>query len=239
MNNFVDTDYITIIIPSIGRETLKNSIQSLFDQTLNKWKVIIVYDGCKNILDLDLLNDKRISYYEIEKTNGVINQAGDVRNYGMQFVKSKWVGFLDDDDCLGQNYVEYFFKNCELFHFDIFIYRMIQEDLKIFPSLLSKDIIPCDVGISFIMNIDLFRKCELKFENSHCEDYDFLYLAKKKNHLILISHYIQYFIKSCENDYMDKEIELKNTFKDVVFINGINPNCFLHFCKNVKLLKTY
>ena len=34
---------------------------------------------------------------------------------------------------------------------------MIQEDLKIFPSLLSKDIIPCDVGISFIMKIDLFR----------------------------------------------------------------------------------
>ena len=235
MNNSIDNiDYITIIIPSIGRETLKNSIQSLLNQTLNKWKVIIIYDGCKNILDSDLLNDVRISYYEIEKTSGVINQSGDVRNYGMQFVESKWVGFLDDDDCLGKNYVEYFFKNCELFNFDIFIYRMIQENLKIFPSLLSKDIIPCDVGISFIMKIDLFRECRLKIENSHCEDYDFLYSAKKKNHLILISHYIQYFIKSCENDYIEKDLLLLNDLDSLVFINGINPNCFLHFCKNVK-----
>ena len=234
MNNFVDTDYITIIIPSIGRETLKNSIQSLFDQTLNKWKVIIVYDGCKNILDSNLLNDKRISYYEIEKSNGVINQAGDVRNYGMRFVESKWVGFLDDDDCLGKNYVEYFFKNCELFHFDIFIYRMIQEDLKIFPSLLSKDIIPCDVGISFIMNIELFRECGLKFENSHCEDYDFLYMVKKKNHLILISHYIQYFIKSCENDFVDKNVLLLNDLNNVVFINGFNPNCLINYYNLMK-----
>jgi glycosyltransferase involved in cell wall biosynthesis len=235
MSNFADnSDYITIIIPSIGRETLKNSIQSLLNQTLNKWKAIIVYDGCKNILDLDLLNDRRLSYYEIEKTSGVINQAGDVRNYGMQFVKSKWVGFLDDDDCLGKNYVEYFFKNCELFHFDVFIYRMIQEDLKIFPSLLSKDIIPCDVGISFIMKMELFRKCGLKFENSHCEDYDFLYIVKKKNLLIFISHYIQYFIKSCENDFVDKNVLLLNNLNSLVFINGINPNCLINYYNLMK-----
>ena len=235
MSNFADNnDYITIIIPSIGRETLKNSIQSLLNQTLNKWKAIIVYDGCKNILDFDLLNDIRISYYEIVKSNGIINQAGDVRNYGMQFVKSKWVGFLDDDDCLGKNYVEYFFKNCELFHFDVFIYRMIQEDLKIFPSLHSKDIIPCDVGISFIMNIELFRECGLKFENSHCEDYDFLYIVKKKNHLILISHYIQYFIKSCEDDYIKKNIKLQYDLNNVVFINGVNPNCLINYYNLMK-----
>jgi len=235
MSNFADNnDYITIIIPSIGRETLKNSIQSLLNQTLNKWKAIIVYDGCKNILDFDLLNDIRISYYEIVKSNGIINQAGDVRNYGMQFVKSKWVGFLDDDDCLGKNYVEYFFKNCELFHFDVFIYRMIQEDLKIFPSLHSKDIIPCDVGISFIMNIELFREYGLKFENSHCEDYDFLYIVKKKNHLILISHYIQYFIKSCEDDYIKKNIKLQYDLNNVVFINGFNPNCLINYYNLMK-----
>ena len=75
MNNSIDNiDYITIIIPSIGRETLKNSIQSLLNQTLNKWNAIIIYDGCKNILDSDLLNDKRISYYEIEKMDLLIKR---------------------------------------------------------------------------------------------------------------------------------------------------------------------
>ena len=42
------------------------------------------------------------------------------------------------------------FKQKNIFNFDLFIYRMINQDLKIFPSLLSKDLIPCDVGISFI-----------------------------------------------------------------------------------------
>ena len=151
----------------------------------------------------------------------------------MQFVESKWVGFLDDDDCVGKDYVKYFFESCNLFHFDVFIYRMIQKDLKIFPSLASKDIIPCDVGISFVMNIRLFRDCGLKFENSHCEDYDFLHLVKRKNYLLLISHYIQYFVKSCEDDYIKKNIKLQYDLNNVVFINGINPYCLINYYNNI------
>ena len=38
---------ITFIIPTIGRDTLLNSINSLFNQTIKEWKAIIIFDGIK------------------------------------------------------------------------------------------------------------------------------------------------------------------------------------------------
>ena len=224
----MDLDYITFIIPSIGRNSLLNTINSLKNQNNNNWKAIIIFDGCKNILDENYINDQ-ISFYEIEKTKCVINQASDVRNYALQFVKSNWIAFLDDDDTISNDYVEYFFKQKNIFNFDLFIYRMINQDLKIFPSLLSKDLIPCDVGISFIAKKDILNK--IKFENSHCEDYDFLNLVKKNNYLILISNTIKYFVKSTYIDYKKENLEYSENYK--VFINGINPFGLLNFFSNI------
>jgi glycosyltransferase involved in cell wall biosynthesis len=51
-------DTITFIIPSIGRDSLKNTIRSLLNQTSDKWKAIIVFDGCKNTLDKNDYNEK-------------------------------------------------------------------------------------------------------------------------------------------------------------------------------------
>jgi len=226
MNN--NSSYLTFIIPTIGRQSLFDTIESIQNQTLSNWYAIIIYDGCKNILPSDFLNNnKNISIYEIEKTAGIINQASDVRNIGLKHVKTKWVAFVDDDDTIDENYVKYFFEQEKIFNFDLFIYRMIDHNFKIFPSLISKDLIPCDVGISFICKKNIFKK--IKFVNSHCEDYDFLHLVKKHNYLILISNQIKYFVKSKKNIYLTNNIQLNynNNFK--VFINGINPSLFIDY----------
>ena len=224
----MDLEYITFIIPSIGRNSLLNTIDSLKNQNNNNWKAIIIFDGCKSILNENYINNQ-ISFHEIEKTNCVINQASDVRNYALQFVESNWIAFLDDDDTISNDYVDYFLNQKNIFNFDLFIYRMINQDLKIFPSLLSRDLIPCDVGISFIAKKDIFNK--IKFENSHCEDYDFLNLVKKNNYLILISNTIKYFVKSNYIDYKEKQLEYSENYK--VFINGINPFGLLNFYSNI------
>ena len=221
-------DIITFIIPSIGRDTLINSINSILDQTSEKWNAIIIYDGCKNILNENIINDK-IKYYEIEKTKCVINQASDVRNYGLQFVNSKWVAFLDDDDTIANDYVEYFFKQVEKYNFDLYIYRMINENFKIFPSIESKTLIPCDVGISFIVKKSVFNN--IKFENSHCEDYDFLNLVKKNNYLIIISNSVKYFVKSKFENYKKNQLNFNENLN--IFINGINPFIFVNYLKNL------
>lgn len=38
---------ITFIIPSINRETLSRTIDSLFKQSNPNWKAIIIFDGVK------------------------------------------------------------------------------------------------------------------------------------------------------------------------------------------------
>ena len=45
---------ITFIIPTIGRETLKNTLISLQNQTIENWNAIIIFDGCnQNINNID------------------------------------------------------------------------------------------------------------------------------------------------------------------------------------------
>ena len=55
----IDKDIITFIIPSIGKESLKYSIESLTNQTSQNWKAIIVFDGCKNKCTSNVCKSKK------------------------------------------------------------------------------------------------------------------------------------------------------------------------------------
>ena len=96
---------ITFIIPTIGRQSLQNSINSLLKQTIKDWHAIIIFDGIKCNLNN---NDERIQIIEIEKTGININSAGNVRNYGMSLATTEWIAFLDDDDTIAIDYIETF-----------------------------------------------------------------------------------------------------------------------------------
>ena len=43
---------ITFIIPTIGRNTLEKAIQSIENQSINEWKIIVIFDGIKYIFSL-------------------------------------------------------------------------------------------------------------------------------------------------------------------------------------------
>ena len=47
LDNNNNKNIITFIIPTIGRETLNHSINSIINQTNKNWKCIIVFDGVK------------------------------------------------------------------------------------------------------------------------------------------------------------------------------------------------
>ena len=97
-DNIMKSDnIITFIIPTIGRETLKNTLISLQYQTIKNWNAIIIFDGCnQNINNID----DRIKIVCCNKLGTNINNAGLVRNYGIGLANTKWVAFLDDDDVI-------------------------------------------------------------------------------------------------------------------------------------------
>tara|TARA_B100001175_G_C19473862_1_gene623220 strand:- start:511 stop:1185 length:675 start_codon:yes stop_codon:yes gene_type:complete len=210
-------DFITFIIPTIGRKTLLNSIQSLNNQTNDNWRAIIIFDGVQNNFEIENVNEK-IKIFEIEKRGISINQASEVRNYGIRKAESKWIAFLDDDDTLSKDYVEIFYNEQKNFNFDVYIFRM-KMDNRIIPNQNEKNIKICDIGISFIIKKYIFDN--ISFENSGTEDYDFLKKVENNNHKIIISNYVSYFVKGIESD----TIKLDNNKK--IFINGFNPYLFL------------
>lgn len=186
--------FITFIIPTIGRNTLINSINSLLNQTDNNWNAIIVFDGIKQNITI---NDNRIKIIEITKC-GIKNSAGYVRNEGIKLCNnSTWIGFLDDDDTLSKDYIEKLKYEININNnIEICIFRMGYENGYILPSIYDKNIIKNKVGISFAIKKNI--NDAILFENSPYEDYFFLKKMQSKNYKILISSYVTYFVRTTE-----------------------------------------
>ena len=224
---------IIFIVPTIGRQSLINTIQSLINLTNNNWKAIIIFDGIKNNLEKEYIkkiniNDQFI-FLEIEKC-GIINEnqinncAGQVRNYGIQYLinnekelKTEYIGFLDDDDTLHPNYIYYLDKEEVNFDFSLIVFRMMYKNFNVIPHLLTKKIEKKNVGISFALKYDLVKNNQdLRFINDSFEDFIFLFIVKNSNKKILISKYIAYFVRTnynqCANYIKNYIKNLKNIY---------------------------
>ena len=189
----MDKAFVTFIIPTIGRKTIENTIKSLFYQTNPNWSAIIVIDG----VDIDLqINDNRFIINKIKKT-GEKNHAGRVRNSAFEFVKTEWIAFVDDDDCLTNDYVEKL-KEEILLNPDAstIIFRMNNNDLitRILPPPNCNNFESCKVGISFSIKKELTDK--YIFEPSHMEDYVLLDKIRTEKNKMVISPYLTYLVNS-------------------------------------------
>lgn len=88
---------VSIIVPTFNRaEMLKETLDSIFKQTIQDFEIIIV-DNC-SVDDTGSIvksyKDQRIKYFK-NQNNGIlaINM-----NYGMKKAKGKYIAFCDDDD---------------------------------------------------------------------------------------------------------------------------------------------
>jgi cellulose synthase/poly-beta-1,6-N-acetylglucosamine synthase-like glycosyltransferase len=141
----IDIINITFIIPTIGRPTLEKTIKSLQKQKCINWLAIIIFDDVTPSINI---NDPRILLIMCNKLGEGANYAGRVRNYGMNFVKTNWIAFLDDDDSISPDYVEKFNEEILNFSTDVIIFRM-HFDNNIMPELDTTDFYKGKVGISF------------------------------------------------------------------------------------------
>ena len=209
-NNIIDIETESIfVIPSIGRESLNNSIDSIMKQNNNNWKIIVVFDN---------KNDEYLSYSDKYKDNTKITflnkidvksinnsdghgRASEVRNFALDFIKSNnpnpnnFICFLDDDDTISSNYIDRI--NEELFlnpDFDCIIFRMIHENF-IVPRINDHNFYKCEVGISFTFRCKLIIDDNISFEpGSITEDFNILDDIRNKGYKIIISPYLTYFV---------------------------------------------
>jgi hypothetical protein len=187
--------FITFIMPTIGRESLSDAVNSILNMKDNDWKLLIIFDGIKSNY---IPNDNRIEVIEIEKKGKRLEQtshAGYVRNFGINYINNtEWFGFIDDDDYLCPNYINNLKNEIELNKdIDVCLFRMITENNMILPFKNDKFIIKTHVGISFSIKKNVAKK--YKFTNNNCEDYLLLKKLELNNIKIVITPFIGYFVR--------------------------------------------
>lgn len=91
------SELVSIIMPSYNTAPyIKETIQSVLNQTYQNWELIIVDDCSTDNTDevVASIQDERIRYLKNEKNSG----AAVSRNRALREAKGKWIAFLDSDD---------------------------------------------------------------------------------------------------------------------------------------------
>ena len=93
----VEEDVVSIIMPSYNASNyIEAAINSVQQQTYDKWELIIV-DDCSTDNTVDIIqniNDDRIRLYKNEENSG----AAISRNKALREARGRWIAFLDSDD---------------------------------------------------------------------------------------------------------------------------------------------
>jgi len=195
MSWIIKPTFVTFIIPTIGRQSLKRTIGSLLEQPQWNWRCHIVFDGIDPIkiegLPIDYLNDNHFIIEKCEKQN----HAGLVRNIAIPKVDTNWIAFVDDDDWLAPTYISslhnYINKDLNL-DLVIFTYQNKVTN-SIFPPKGSTDFNACAVGISFAIKTSFVKEHNILFTQGAVEDFRFLDDARNAGAKYIVTNEIQYF----------------------------------------------
>lgn len=139
---------ISIIMPVYNVEKyIRKSIESILNQTLNEFELIIINDGstdstgqiCKQYAQ----KDRRIKLIEIKNSGQSF-----ARNKGLEVARGKYIGFVDGDDFLEETMYEDLYNNCIYNNSDISIIGMREVNEK--GKCINK-YIPNDINLIEIM----------------------------------------------------------------------------------------
>jgi glycosyltransferase involved in cell wall biosynthesis len=87
---------ISVVIPTIGRDTLARAVRSVFAQELeDEFEVIVVNDSGKPLPGMDWLSSPHITLVTTNRS-----KLPAARNVGAAMAKGEFLYFLDDDDYL-------------------------------------------------------------------------------------------------------------------------------------------
>jgi glycosyltransferase involved in cell wall biosynthesis len=188
--------FTTFIIPTIGRDSLPRTIDSLLAQDDPDFECLLVYDG---ISPTFMTPDKRFQTMRTPMKLGVHegnnvgqNFAGKVRNFGIERVATNWISFVDDDDTVTSDYVR---RLKEAQENDVVIFKMNHPQLGILPPKGCQEIINGQVGISFSVRKSVLDKYHIRFMNDGIEDYNLLMTLQFHKAKIYFSPYITYKVR--------------------------------------------
>lgn len=98
----------SVIIPTYNRYHLvQRAVNSVLEQNLDDFEVIVVDDNSDKLLADNLWQDQRVKVIKSSVNRG----AGAARNLGIIQSKGRYISFLDDDDIYDKEFLSQTFKN--------------------------------------------------------------------------------------------------------------------------------
>lgn len=110
---------ISVILPIYKVEKyLQRCVESIINQTYTNLEIILVDDGspdgCPTICDDYATKDQRVKV--VHKKNGGLSDA---RNAGTMCANGKYIAYVDPDDVVSSDYIEYLYRLTENGQYDI------------------------------------------------------------------------------------------------------------------------
>ena len=175
---------VTVLVPTLGRDTLTRALRSLLAQTFVDWECVIILDGCAlpGPAAEIACGDERFAVIALAARVGRRNHAGHVRNAALPRARAPWGAFLDDDDVLEPNYLGDLATAAEeAGEVDVWVFNMEHQDCILPNTPLDADdkgvnaglLVVDNVGMSFAIRRPLL--CGLGgFNPGQREDWDLL-----------------------------------------------------------------
>lgn len=122
------SELISIIIPVYRVEQfLSRCLESVLNQTYSNLEIILVDDGspdnCGAMCDQFARDDDRVKAYH--KANGGLSDA---RNYGVKRANGSYIAFIDSDDYIALDYIEYLYQLIQKYNSDISVCCMVKTE---------------------------------------------------------------------------------------------------------------
>ncbi len=200
-----DYGLVSIIMPSYNSsEYIKDTINSVINQTYENWELIIVDDCSADCTD-DVVNelsrkDERIKYYKLETNSG----AAVARTKAMDLSNGKYMAFLDSDDLWVSEKLEKQLAFMEMndYAFTCTSYQQIEEESgnkgKIIKSITKTDynrlLLDCPVGNSTVMyNVEKMGKFKVPNIRKRNDDALWLQMLKKEKYIYGMPEILSYY----------------------------------------------
>ena len=241
---------ISVVIPIYNVEKYLNKcVDSVINQTYSNIEIILVDDGSTDnsgsIADEFKRKDDRIRVFH--KKNGGLSDA---RNYGIEKATGKYICFVDSDDFVEKDYIEFMFNNlvakkvkvsacgyCYVFekeenleikkiNYDGIHKTFVKDEMQIYLNVIGY------FNVSFcnkLFDIDLFE--DIRFPvGKKSEDWFIMYKVLEKANSIYYDSTIKYYYRQRKGSIT------KNTKPNTDSIEAAN-NVYNHFINNKNVKK--
>ena len=119
---------VSVVIPVFNAEDyLEESLNSIFNQTLDSIEVICVDDGSEDN-SLEILNKLAKTHKNMKVFHQENKGGGAARNYALGHVSGKYTYFMDADDELDLNALKEFYEISEEKNLDFLLFQAINYD---------------------------------------------------------------------------------------------------------------